>query len=134
MKHAPQNRSWARRFFCSKLMLCANLLLVGFVGWSLSREFADGREATANLSDLQKQMASLEAKNSDYADTIAKLGTPAFVEREARLKLGYQKSGEQVLMLRSISASQVASGETTASDDAALGNPQKWWRYFLGGD
>jgi len=124
------NASWWRRLLRSRLMLSVNLLLIGFVGWSLAREVTQGNEVSADLSNLKKQIAGLETQNNGYADTISKLGTPGFVEREARTKLGYQMPGEQVLMLQDAAAPADASA-TSLVDDSSLSNPQKWWRYFF---
>ena len=110
-------------------MLSINLLLVGFVGWSLAGEVAQGNKVSNDLNDLQKKINEVEGRNKDYADILSKLDTPGFVDREARLKLGYQKPGEQVLMLKdSVSAAVIAPD---ATDTAKLSNPQKWWRYFF---
>lgn len=123
--------SWWRRLLRSRLMISINLLLIGFVGWSLAREVAQGNKTVADYDDLQKRIGSLQTQNRDYADVISKLGTSGFVEREARVKLGYQKPGEQVLMLKD---AQPGTADTApAADDSSLSNPQKWWRYFFNG-
>lgn len=121
---------WWRRFLRSRLMLAINLLLIGFVGWSLIREAGEGNRVSSQYADLEKQIASLDKKNRDYSDIISKLGTSGFVEREARIKLGYQKPGEQVLMLKD--GGSAAAPASSGSDDPSLSNPQKWWRYFFG--
>ncbi len=130
MRPSHDNASWWRRLLRSRLMLSINLMLIGFVGWSLMREVSTGNEVSADLANLKKQIVGLEAQNNGYADTISKLGTPGFVEREARLKLGYQKPGEQVLMLRDNASAPSAAAEAP-EDTSSLSNPQKWWRYFL---
>ena len=111
-------------------MISVNLLVVGFVGWSLARAVTEGNRVDSRYADLQKQIESFDARNRDYSDTIARLGTSGFVEREAREKLGYQKPGEQVLMLKDSAAS--ADIPSAGSDESSLTNPQKWWRYFFG--
>jgi cell division protein FtsB len=130
MKNYRDNASWWRRLLRSRLMLSVNLLLIRFVGWSLAREVGQGNAVSADLNNLKRQISGLEVQNNGYADTISKLGTPGFVEREARLKLGYQKPGEQVLMLRDAATAPAASAQT-AEDTSSLSNPQKWWRYFF---
>ncbi len=125
------NRSpWWRRLLRSRIMIAANLLLIGFAGWSLFRESADGRRLAREYAELEKQIEELEGKNSDYSAIISKLGTTGFVEREARLKLGYQMPGEGVIMLRDpeSAAGTVSRRET----DENISNPRKWWKYFFG--
>ena len=123
--HAP----WWRRLLRSKLMLSINLLLIGFLGWSLAGEVAHGNKVSTDLDDLQNKIEEVEGKNKGYSEVLARLDTPGFVDREARLKLGYQKPGEQVLMFKDAAA--VIS--TTAANDntSSLTNPEKWWRYFF---
>jgi len=133
MRRIRQNSSpWWRRALRSRYMLAVNLLLVGFVGWSLANEVAQGNKVSSNLSDLKAKIAGLEKQNQDYGDVFSKIGSPGFVDKEARLKLGYQKPGEQVLLLKD----SVSTALAPASDESSVGrsNPQKWWRYFFGGN
>jgi hypothetical protein len=130
MKPERFNRaSWCRRFLRSRLMISINLLAVGFVGASLARTVSGGNEVDAQYAELQKKITLLASQNSDYSEVISRLGTSGFVEREARLKLGYQKPGEQVLVLKD---QPTALGVAAVSgDDPSLTNPQKWWCYFF---
>lgn len=132
MKSFRDNKTslW-RRLLRSKLMLGANLLLIGLVARSLAVEVAHGKKVKGDLNDLQKRIAQVQGQNKDYSELLSRLDTPGFVDREARLKLGYQKPGEQVLMLKDAvsSSDAVSSAEGNLSK---LSNPQKWWRYFFG--
>ncbi len=112
-------------------MLAVNLLLVGFVGWSVAGEVAQGNKVAGDLGDLRKKLAAVEGKNGDYANLLSRLDSPGFIDREARLKLGYQKPGEQVLMLKDGVSDAVLAPES--DDGGEFSNPQKWWRYFFGG-
>jgi cell division protein FtsB len=133
MKHMRQNNSpWWRRFLRSRLMLAVDLVLLGFVGWSLSNEVAQGNKVSSDLNDLQTQIAALQKQNQDYGAILSQMGTPGFVDKEARLKLGYQKPGEQVLLLEDGAAAPLASVPAD-TDVSGLSNPQKWWHYFFGG-
>ncbi len=127
------NRSWWRRAASSPVVLGINLVLLGFVGFSVAREAANRRAAGDSLAELKGQIADLEKKNGDYVSELSRLGSPSFVEQEARLKLGYQKPGEQVLIIRNANApSDERPAETAPVDAAGLSNPQKWWLYFMG--
>ncbi len=130
MRRDRSNRtSWLRRMLRSRLMIAVNLLLVGFVGWTVARAVSEGDRVNAQYDDLEKQIESLHSRNRDYSETISQLGTSGVVEREARVKLGYQKPGEQVIMLKDAKAA--AGNSASADDDPSLTNPQKWWRYFF---
>ena len=133
MRRLRQNSvPWWRRVLRSRYMLAVNLVLVGFVGWSLANEVAQGDKVATDLNDLKTKIASLQKQNQDYGDVFSKIGSPGFVDKEARLKLGYQKPGEQVLLLKD----SVSTALAPASDDSVIGrsNPQKWWHYFFGGN
>jgi cell division protein FtsB len=123
---------WWRRLLRSRAMLAINLLLVGFVGWSVSNEVAQGNKVSSNLNDLETKIAALEKQNQDYGAILSQVGSPGFVDKEARLKLGYQKPGEQVMLLKDTAAPMAASGSSASDDVSGLSNPQKWWRYFFG--
>jgi cell division protein FtsB len=132
MRHMRANNiSWWRRIMRSRLALAINLLLIGFVGWSLVREVVQGKKVSSSLDDLQAKIASLEKQNQNYGDLLSKIDSPGFVDKEARLKLGYQKPGEQVLLLKDAVSQTVLT--PSANDSETLSNPQKWWRYFFGG-
>jgi cell division protein FtsB len=124
---------WWRRALRSRAVLAINLVLVGFVGWSLAGEIAQGNRVTSDLNDLQAKIAGLQKQNQDYGDVFSKLDSPGFVDKEARLKLGYQKPGEQVLLLKDgVTAPLSAVSDDNGGSGAA--NPQKWWHYFFGGN
>ena len=134
MKHSRANNiPWWRRLLRSRLMLAINLVLVGFVGWSLGNEVAQGDKVSSDLNDLQTKIAVLQKQNQDYGAVLSHVGSPGFVDKEARLKLGYQKPGEQVLLLEDGTATQVVNGASAPDGASGLSDPQKWWRYFFGG-
>ena len=128
-RERPNRPPWWRRLLRSRAMIAVNLLLVGFVGWTVASAVSEGSRADAQYDDLEKQIESLSSRNRGYSDVISQLGTSGFVEREARVKLGYQKPGEQVLVLRDSGAA--VSGPKADIADPSLSNPQKWWRYFF---
>jgi len=133
MKHLRANSiPWWRRLLRSRAMLAINLMLVGFVGWSLLNEVAQGNKVSSDLNDLQIKIAVLQKQNQDYGDVLSRLDSPGFVDKEARLKLGYQKPGEQVLLLEDNTAAPLAPAPNDINVPG-LSNPQKWWRYFFGG-
>jgi cell division protein FtsB len=114
-------------------MFAINLVLIGFVGWSLGNEVAQGKKVSSNLNDLQTKIASLQKQNQDYGDILSRLNSPGFVDKEARLKLGYQKPGERVLLLKDGVTTAAVDNSRADNGTSGLSNPQKWWRYFFGG-
>jgi cell division protein FtsB len=131
MRPASANGSWIMRILRWKLMLPLNLVMIGFIGWSYAREASRGAEVSDQLTALREEIASLDKQSRDYKVLIGKLGTDGFVEREARLKLGYQKPGEQTLILREGGSAPTTALVELATADPSATNPQKWWDYFF---
>jgi cell division protein FtsB len=129
-KKSGEQKVW-RRFLRSRSFIAVNLAVLGFVGWLLINESSGGRRVALELEDLRAKMNRLEKEAGEYQAVMDKLGTDGFVEREARLKIGYQKPGEQVLLIRDAAGPMVA--ERSNSLSATSDNPQKWWEYFFGG-
>ena len=120
-----------RSIFSSPWFLAINLVVLGFVGWSYLREATNGSDVDKQLSDLQRQAADLDAKNRDYQALLNKVGTKSFVEREARLSLGYQSPGEKEIYLTNgddQNSPVTSDGDVSSSEPS---NPQKWWHYFF---
>jgi len=124
---------WWRRAMRSRVVLAINLVLVGFVGWSLAVAVAQDNKVTSDLGDLQAKIAGLQKQNRDYGDVFSRIDSPGFVDKEARLKLGYQKPGEQVLLLKD-GVTAPLSAVSDNGDGSGAANPQKWWHYFFGGN
>jgi len=112
-------------------MLPLNLVIIGFVGWSLAREASRGNEFEGQLAALHAEIEELDQRNRDYVALIGKFGTSGYVEREARVKLGYQKLGERVIILRE-GASTEGTLESLVGKPHERTNPQKWWDHFFG--
>jgi len=131
MRTAHPSQSWWKRLLNWRLMLPINLVLIGFIGYSLAREMNQADQIDTQLADLNKEINSLQSQNTDYTGLISRLGTSSFVEREARLKLNYQKPGEHTLVLRDSTVSSTLS-PAPIDDSAPESNPGKWWVYFVG--
>ncbi|MEY4722886.1 MAG: Septum formation initiator [Candidatus Parcubacteria bacterium] len=110
-------------------VLCAVLLAVLLYG--LAGEYARGRAIQDEISRLDAQAAALSEKNAALRTTGETTSSDAMLEREARLKLGLQKPGEQVVVVRGTSAQPVTDDERQADASAKWSNPAKWWHFFL---
>ena len=132
MRPQRTSLSWFKRLLTWRLMLPINLLLIGFISWSLVQGRSQASEVDTQLSDLEKETRSLDSQNNDYTALISQFGTSSFVEREARLKLNYQKSGEHILVLQDPgAASATVAQEAVDTSGVAQSNPEKWWQYFV---
>lgn len=100
------------------------------------------RDIARQIQSLQKQSELLQAQHLAIGDLKNAVQTESYVEREARLKLGLQKPGESLVILKNESSSR-ATDDTSASrkrsgaeeqentSQKPLANSSKWWYYFF---
>lgn len=83
------------------------------------------------IRDEQKRLDALKKRHDELTQRLAYVQTPAFVEQEAREKLGMAKEGETVILTDQTMPlpdtvdmhKQVSSGD--------LPNWKRWWRIFF---
>lgn len=83
------------------------------------------------LQVLEEEITQLEQQNVEFDRIIAYMNTDARIERESRLKLGLQKSGESVLVVPLQEASELATQPLPTVSDPQGSNPRNWWKYFF---
>ena len=73
-------------------------------------------------------------KNSNYLDKLlAYFQSPAFLEKEARLKFNYKASGEKVVFVYKDKTAKSVSGSADFQEVLkTLPNYKKWFYYLLG--
>ncbi|MEK9152772.1 MAG: septum formation initiator family protein [Patescibacteria group bacterium] len=122
------------RYLKLKRVLALNALLFAFVGWGVSGEYARGRSLEVEISRLQRAADDLQAKNTEIGALSERFLRPDMIEREARLKLGLQRPGESVIIVKESPTASVASfstGVASAPAGERVSNMRKWWAYFL---
>jgi len=137
-----------RRLIEFRLLFLVNAIILIALGISFGREWVRNRDIEQEISRLQSEAEALQARNLKIADLNTAFQTESFIEREARLKLGMKKPGENVVVIR-----DVGEGEPVAATDSSeqsvveaadprtllalednatqLANPSKWWHYFF---
>jgi hypothetical protein len=130
------------RLFHSRWFYIVNVLLVLIVGFSFIREIVHSRDIAHQIQSLQKQSELLQAQHLAIGELKNAVQTESYVEREARLKLGLQKPGESLVILKNdqtprsasdVSASRQRTGidEQEKASQKTLANSSKWWYYFF---
>ncbi len=124
-----------------RLLLVVNLLVIAFLGVSLSREIVRSRAIGSEIEMLQTQADSLLANNIDLSELKTAMQTESYIEREARLKLGLKKPGETVVVIQDQVSLDAANPDdpndplglviTDETEAVAVANPSKWWYYFF---
>ncbi|MBI4239856.1 septum formation initiator family protein [Candidatus Uhrbacteria bacterium] len=130
-------------FFSSKLFFAAGLCLLAFVVYQLGRISLVRYDMNTDIRELEKESESLEQNQQRLLKLQEFLSTDFFAEREARLKLGMQKKGENVALVHppetaSVSDEDLKKREVTRSEDGnsleeerKKKNPELWWDYFF---
>jgi cell division protein FtsB len=123
------------RIWRSKGFVVFLVVVVVFMGVSVTREVLRRLEIRYEIQTLEDDVARLEKRNTDIRDAIALLNTSALQDKEARTKLGVQLPGEKVVLF----PEQNASTEITLPDSDTIryipirdyqSNPEKWFFYF----
>jgi len=74
------------------------LILLGFIFYSFGGQVVEMYKVQHEIKKIQNQMDDLQEKNSDLRRQIEQLSSEAYIEREAREKLGLVKPGEKIII------------------------------------
>lgn len=124
----------AHRYARWSWLFAASGVLLILTAISSARETYQGWKVNQEIHGLRAQVEALEGRRVHLADALARLQAPDSVDREARVRLGLQKPGEQVFVLRDAALaaradSPVVSSTTDEQQDEP--NASKWFRYFF---
>ena len=135
----PQTRVFLLRSILGHQVLFIVLTsLFCFVFFSFGREVVRSREIEQDIARLQAEAQALSERQTELTQWQNTLQTEGFIEREARIKLGLKKPGEQVIIVQPVPQnSGVDSGDSSlydlsTHDTTSRSNPSKWWWYFFG--
>ncbi len=138
-----RNDPFLRRLFQWRLFFVVNVLLILFLGVTFGRDILKTHEIQKEINDLQTQAGSLQAKNLSISELQTAIQTESYIEREARLKLGMKKPGEQVVVFTSTPEPEPTESDSLENPSDPLNlvidqeepvkvkNPTKWWYYFF---
>ena len=138
MINQRENRGF-KRFLRFRYLFAINLVILLFLFVYLGRELVRSLQIQKDIAVLQAKADTLIAGNLEIAKLNTVLQTESFLEREARLKLGLKKPGEQVVVVETDPQKQsdeILPGplETLIGGAQPLqkvSNPAKWWYYFF---
>lgn len=89
-----------RRKFNFKLggPLVVLLVLLGLIFYSFGGQMMEMYNVRHEIAKLREQMNEIKVKNDDLRKQIEQLNSEAYIEREAREKLGLVKPGEKIIL------------------------------------
>jgi cell division protein FtsB len=78
------------------------------------------------LAEVRVAVGEAEAENARLKARLEEVTSSAFVEREAREKLGMGRKGEVIVILPD------RNGGEAEKQDKELANWEKWWKAYIG--
>lgn len=121
-EHGSRSLGW----LIAVLAVLAALSCAGF-----AREYFRSRQIDAEIRSLNDEARRLQVRNFQISSLEASLRNGEYLEREARLKLGLRKEGEQVVVLRKGDAPALSRGMPVAAQEPGWSNPRKWRTLFV---
>ncbi|MDO8507886.1 MAG: septum formation initiator family protein [bacterium] len=110
------------------------LIKIGGIAFLVYIFFLVGKTIYQNIKfngiekNLQREVDVLEAENTNLQNKILYYKTESYKERVMRERLGYQKPGEQVLV---ITAGPEGEEQKKDVHKEKISNPQKWWNFLF---
>lgn len=119
------------RWLIAGLAVAAVLSGAGF-----GREVLRARQIDKEISALKAEADSQRVRNFQVSELASSLDNGEYLEREARVKLGLQKTGEQVVVLKKNAAAGTPQASPEGLVPRSLGaggwsNPKKWLVSFV---
>ena len=134
---APK-KTWLKRILGSSIITLIGLVVFAYIFMSFGREYIRRYQVNKEIDRLQKEVEKMEGENLKFVELTDYLNSNQFIEKEARDKLGYGKTGENSVIIEKDSQTnnslvEQADGSTAkvAENIKALPNPNKWWFYFF---
>src|SRR3989339_1300615 len=97
---AKERKPFLKQILGLRSLFLINVVVIAFLSLSLGREFMRHVDIQQDVQDLQEQSESLAARHLQLTELHTAIQTESFIEREARLKLGMSKPGEQVVVIQ----------------------------------
>lgn len=128
----PREHSFGSQYARWSFLFAATGVILLLVGMSSARETYQSWKVDEEIQGLRAQVDMLEGRRLHLLDTLHRLQSPDALDKEARLRLGLQKPGEQVFILRDAAQETIRTNTgLTAPLEEEVSNPSKWWRYFF---
>ncbi len=123
-----KNKQIFSNLIFSKFFLIFCLVVFFVILFGLAKGTIKNYQVNSEIKDLEGQIQSLTKQNQSFSQLIEFLKSDAYIEQEAKLKLGLKKSGEYLVVIPGLESSAPAK---SSNEDENLSNPLKWWKYFF---
>ncbi len=127
-------------FFTSKTFFVIGTLVIVGLSVGVSREVVRRFRINHEIGRLEAAVEEVSAANQELAGLSEYFQSSYFQEREARLKLGLAKPGEQTVIVPEVAGATTESNGERQTEPRVIGvgqteeeqsNPDRWWDYFF---
>ena len=112
-----------------------NFVIIGlavYLSFILARSIMENYSVNQEILGLKREISKIERDNQKLKNEIVYYNSDLFVEIEARAKLGYQKPGENVIILpKSKEEEKEIKLPAKTPKTPELPNYLEWWRLFF---
>ncbi len=121
------------RFLQSKIFTVFIVLVAAFLVWSLVKLWPRKILVQNRLDNLQEKIAETEKSNTSLAKMLDYFKSPAFLERESKLKLNVRRPDENVIFVYPNEKDSLTKPEERNgfSGLEGLTNFEKWIKYLF---
>ena len=120
------------KWLASGAFIVIGLAAIIFLGVAAGKETYRKYQIQKEIDSLQREAEKFGEKNQELGRLIEYFQTDAYKELEARKKLGLQKEGERVVIIKPSPEnylSEISNFESAENKDGS--NLKKWWGYFF---
>ena len=99
---------------------------------SLSRSVVDLWQRRAIVKKEQERLVLVEQRHQELTERLKTVQTPAFVEKEARERLGMAREGDTVIIMDNMGSEKEEQGGVSISRyREPVPNWKRWWQVFF---
>lgn len=115
------------RWFLALLFVLTFLLIISYI-----RAYYQEFQVRQEISNLQEQLHSLEAKKIETMELLKYAQSSTFVEEKARTELNLIKPGENAVIIAGVNENDPDRQEKTNMIKwSQVSNPIKWFKFFF---
>ncbi len=131
MASSEKTVEWIRR----RSVLVFSLAIFGYLLIGSVKLIFENYRVGQESGRLQAELTQLEQRNLELQNLLAYYRTDSFKEKEARLRLNFQKPGERVVVVPAPPDEEtvsIARPSTETQDPTPPSNVEQWRQYFFG--
>ncbi|MDO8669295.1 MAG: septum formation initiator family protein [Candidatus Buchananbacteria bacterium] len=126
-------------FSRSRVIVIVCVVVAVFLSVNLIKEMINRHQIDDKIRQYKTDVSRLEKENAEISQLIDSWTSSQQLEKEARLKFGLRKPGENVVLIvrddsgggNIIDSNSEVLGGVVVRNDIIAPNYKKWWLYFV---